>query len=200
MPVIVVGHDFCMSFFELSGSGRHVILHSVVRADVRCHMEKSYPVEERRKRLYLGGILYFILGLILIGIAFLFEEPESIFIFCGAILLLVGFFAAGYRKTVRIDADMGTVDYQRGFWMIQKKDHYLRGSFRKIEIRLAKTLTSRFSNLPNTTRQISMDIKYSVMLINGKEIEVERTEDLELARSWAKEIGDMLKIEVVPWK
>ena len=163
-------------------------------------MEKSYPVAERRKRLFVGGILYFILGLILTGIAFLFEKPEGIFIFCGAILLLVGFFAAGYRKTVRIDADMGTVNYQRGFWMIQKKDHYLRGSFRKIEIRLAKTLTSRFSNLPNTTRQISADIKYSVMLINGKEIEVERTEDLELARSWAKEIGEMLKIEVIPWK
>jgi hypothetical protein len=84
--------------------------------------------------------------------------------------------------------------------MIQKKDRYPRNSFRKVEIRLTKTLTSRFSNLPDTTRQISADIKYSVMLINGKEIEVERTEDLDLARSWAKEIGEMLKIEVIPWK
>jgi hypothetical protein len=163
-------------------------------------MQKSYPVAERRKRLFTGGILYFLLGLILTGVAFLIGNPDGMFLFFGFILLLTGFFAAGYRKTIRIDTDMQTVDYQRGFWMFQKKDHYPRDIFRKIEIRLAKTLTSRFSNLPNTTRQISVDLKYSVMLINGQEIEVDRTEDLALARSWAKEIGDILKIEVVPWK
>jgi len=38
------------------------------------------------------------------------------------------------------------------------------------------------------------------MLINGKAIVVERTEDLELARTWAQEIGEMLKIEVVSWE
>jgi hypothetical protein len=161
-------------------------------------MQKSYPVAERRKRLFTGGILYFLLGLILMGVAFLIGNPDGMFLFFGFILLLTGFFAAGYRKTIRIDTDMQTVDYQRGFWMIRKKDHYPQGFFHKVEIHVSKTLTSRFSNLPDTTRQISGDIKYLVMLINGKEIEVERTEDLELAKSWAKEIGDMLKIEVVP--
>jgi membrane-bound ClpP family serine protease len=155
-------------------------------------MESVYPIKERRHRVMIAGALYCILGAILMSVFLL--TKSGIFMFCGGILMLVGVFALGIRRRVRILSDK-TVIQEKGFFIVKQKK-FLPGQFKSVEIKNAVVLTSTFSRIESTMYMTTSKDYKCVCLVGAETIEVDRSEDDDLVKKWAGEISEALKLPV----
>jgi len=153
-----------------------------------------YPTAVRTQRLRIGGILYIIIGGILIGVAWL--TGEGMFNFFGGIIALGGFFASGYRNQTMIHPEIGVINTLKGFFFFLHRCSYQRSEFQKVVVRKSKRISSRFSHYTNRRYERTAKTIYEVMLSGIKEVKVDSTEDLKAAEEWAQQIGNALNLSV----
>jgi len=153
-----------------------------------------FPTRERAQRLRTGGILYFILGGILLGVGWLLGD--SFFQFPGFLLLVVGFLVSGYKKQVVVDPGLGVVDTTNGFYIFIRRASYQGAEFLKVLIRKSTRLSSKFTRIPNQTYRRTVKTSYEVILAGVREVKVDATKELHDAEEWARQIADALNLPV----
>ncbi len=153
-----------------------------------------FPTAERRQRLRIGGVLFIILGIILIGVAWL--TGEGIFKYFGGIMILAGIFASGYRNQVLIHPEIGVIKTLKGVFFFLRRGAYQRSEFQKVVVRKSVSQSSGFSNASNQTYESRIKVNYAVVLVGMKEVKVDSTEDHKAADQWAEQIGDVLNLTV----
>lgn len=154
----------------------------------------TFPTQERLQRQKIGGRLFLMLGLLLIGLGFIIGD--TFWVFCGAPLTLVGFFVNGYRQVVQIDYLLGKIQAYRGLYFFIRRSDYHVNSFDKIVIRRSAFLSSRFSNLTSKTYEGTLKVKYKVLLAGNSEVEVDFTSEQELAKQWGEQLSEVLNLKI----
>lgn len=155
-----------------------------------------FPTPERQRRVRIAGAVYLSIGALLLTAHG--YGADGFWLFAGFIGTGVGLGLLGYRDQVSISRATRQVERRRGFFVDFRRTRFGWDHFTGIEVRRRNVLARRFSRLSGRTWESGVETRYSVVLVNGGDLEVDATADPGLARGWAVAIGAVLQLPVAP--
>ncbi len=155
-----------------------------------------FPTPERQRRVRIAGAVYLLIGALLLTAHG--YGADGFWLFAGIIGTGVGLGLLGYRDQVSISRATRQVERRCGFFVDFRRTRFGWDHFTGIEVRRRNVLARRFSRLSGRTWESGVETRYSVVLVNGGDLEVDATADPGLARGWAEAIGAVLQLPVAP--
>jgi len=156
-----------------------------------------FPDPVRQRRVRFAGAGYLLIGALLLTAWH--YSGDGFWLFGGLIGAVVGMGLLGFREQVRVSRATRQVSWRRGFLIDFRRRTYSWDHFRGVEVRRRTVRGQRFSRISGRTWETTLNTRYEVVLVNGgASLEVEASEDPELARGWAEELGEVLRLPVAP--